>query len=150
MAPSFDIHDVLIVGGSFAGLSAALTLYRALHTCVIFDHHEPRNRYSTPIHLVPTWENQDPKTFFETSKAELQVANLCRFSDSKVERVRRLENGLFEALDAGGRVWLGRKVLFSTGVEEIFPNISGYEENYPSRMFVVLSYSCRSLSSHTS
>ena len=138
-APDSDIADVLIVGGSYAGLSAALTFYRALHTAIVFDHRRPRNSYDSPIHLVPTWENQDPKSYFRASRAELQLANLSRFCDSQVERVTRLENGLFEALDATGSVCLGRKVLLSSGVEKTIPNIDGYRDNYPARMLVPLS-----------
>ncbi|KAG6988938.1 hypothetical protein G7Y79_00067g095530 [Physcia stellaris] len=131
MASDSEIYDVLIVGGSYAGLSAALTLYRGLHTSIIFDHCQPRNSYSSPIHLVPTWDNQDSKTFYETAKAELQVADLCRYSNSKIEHARRLESGLFEVSDAAGGVWLGRKVLFSTGVNEIFPKYSLSLSRYP-------------------
>ncbi|KAI0508616.1 hypothetical protein F5B22DRAFT_620496, partial [Xylaria bambusicola] len=47
--------DVLIIGGSHAGLSAALTLYRALYTSIIFDTQEPCNDRCTPTRLTPTW-----------------------------------------------------------------------------------------------
>lgn len=136
MAPISPITDVLIVGGSHAGLSAALTLYRALHTSVIFDTNRPRNWYSSPVRLTPTWENQDPEIFREACRAELRESGLSQFVDRGIDRVEKLDNGLFQAIDAKGKLWLGRKLLLATGMEDVFPNLDGYEENYPKRMLV--------------
>lgn len=72
------ITDVLIVGGSHAGLSAALTLYRALHTALIFDSRTPRNWYPSPTHLMSTWENRSLEECREASKAGLQKSRRKR------------------------------------------------------------------------
>ena len=56
--------------------------------------------------------------------------------DTTVESVSKLDNGLFEAVDIGARCWIGRKVLLAMGVEERFPDLDGYEENYPQNMSV--------------
>ena len=136
MAPFSSFNDALIVGGGHAGLSAALTLYRALHTSVIFDAHRPRNWQSSPVRLTPTWENQDPEKFREAARAELRESGLCRFVDTGVDRVEKLDNGIFQAVDTSGEIWLGRKLLFATGMEDVFPALDGYEENYPTRMCV--------------
>ena len=42
-----DSIDVIIIGGSFAGLSAALYLARARRSVLVLDSREPRNRYSS-------------------------------------------------------------------------------------------------------
>lgn len=133
---SASVTDVLIIGGSHAGLSAALTLYRALHTSVIFDTHKPRNWYSSPVRLTPTWDNQDPEKLREASREELRGSKLCHFVDAAVQRVKKLDNGLFQAIDAHSELWLGRKLLLAIGVEDDFPNLPGYKENYPARMCV--------------
>lgn len=108
MMPDSITNDVLIVGGGHAGLSAALTLYRALHTSVIFDTHRPRNWYSSPVRLMPIWEHQDPESFRETSRAELRESGLSRFVDAGIERVGKLDNGLFQIVDINGGLRLGR------------------------------------------
>lgn len=136
MALPSDLTDVLVVGGSHAGLSAALTLYRALHTSIIFDEHKPRNWYSAPVHLTPTWEHQDPEKLREACRMELRQSGLCRFIDATVQRAERLSNGLFRLTDANGELWHGKKVLLTTGVRDIFPDLDGYKENYPRRMLV--------------
>ncbi len=52
--------EILIVGSSHAGLSAALTLARHQIDVLILDSNAPRNKWKTPTHVVPTWENRNP------------------------------------------------------------------------------------------
>ncbi|KAI1439022.1 FAD/NAD(P)-binding domain-containing protein [Xylaria sp. CBS 124048] len=128
---SSSIVDVLIVGGSHAGLSAALTLYRALHTSIIFDTDKPRNAYATPVRLVSTWEGRAPDDMKEAARRELLAAGLTTFVDADVMQIERKAGGsLFEATDGEGRKWLGRKVILSYGAQDVFPAIPGYEDVY--------------------
>ncbi|KAF2122849.1 hypothetical protein BDV96DRAFT_482261 [Lophiotrema nucula] len=129
------ITDVLIVGGSHAGLSAALTLYRALHTSVIFDSHKPRSNYNTPIRLTPTWEHQDPETFKQAARKELRNAGFTEFVDAEVVHVEKTEDGLFRATDSSGAKHVGRKLLLATGSKDIFPLIPGYDGLYARGIF---------------
>lgn len=40
----------------------------------------------------------------------------------------RNEEGGFEAKDAGGEVWVGRRLVLAMGVRDVFPGIEGYAE----------------------
>lgn len=122
--------DVLIIGGSHAGLSAALTLYRALHSCIIFDSGTPRNALSTPTHLTSSWENEDPQKLREKSKAELVESGLVQFVSTTVKSAKKNLDGTFEVIDEKNVTWRGRKLLFASGVLETHPDIEGYTENY--------------------
>ncbi|KAI1820258.1 FAD/NAD(P)-binding domain-containing protein [Xylaria intraflava] len=124
------VANVLIVGGSHAGLSAALTLYRALHTSVIFDTREPRNHYSTPVRLTSTWENKPPEEMRDACRKELLEAGFTKFVDSRVKTIRKTAEGLFELTDDKGSKWLGHKVLLSYGARDVFPAIPGYSDVY--------------------
>ncbi|RMZ66209.1 thioredoxin reductase [Pyrenophora seminiperda CCB06] len=137
MAISKDpVVDVLIIGGSHAGLSAALTLYRALHTSIIFDSKKPRNDYPTLVRLTPTWENKTPEEMREASRKELQSTGFTTFVDSEVTSLERIQDELFQATDTNGAIWLGRKVLFATGAQDVFPDITGYADLYAKSMYV--------------
>ena len=48
--------DVVIIGGGFAGTSAAITLARANRSVVLVDSHQPRNRFSEHSHGVLGFE----------------------------------------------------------------------------------------------
>lgn len=139
--PELDIQtsgvaDVLIIGGSHAGLSAALTLARQQIDFIIFDSNEPRNKWKTPTHIVPTWEGRSPDDIRDASRKELRRTGLARFVQTRVETIKPLEGNqtLFEVGDVEGRTWRGRKLLLAMGVEFAFPDIKGYEVNFPDQM----------------
>lgn len=130
------VTDVLIIGGSHAGLSAALTLYRALHTAVVFDCNKPRNDYSTPVRLTPTWENQSTDKLRDTARQELLSAGLTTFVDAAVQTVEQRPDGLFKLVDERDHTWVGRKVLLAIGARDVFPDLPGYPELFTQGMYV--------------
>ena len=100
MALPSTIVGTLIIGGSHAGLFAALTLYRALYNTLIFDDHKPRNWQNSLLHITPTREHQNPEALRESSRVELLDSGLCRFLDASIRLVARLVNKLFQATNS--------------------------------------------------
>ena len=49
-AASPDRYDVVVAGGSWAGLSAAMQLVRARRRVLVLDTGEPRNRFAHHSH----------------------------------------------------------------------------------------------------
>jgi thioredoxin reductase len=123
------IHDVLIIGGGPAGLSTALGLARQLYSAVIFDSGVYRNDRAKYMHNVPTWDHRLPEEYREAGRRDLLTRyNTIRIENVTIEEVRRTEAGLFEATDAAGHVWEGRKLVLATGVRDIAPEIEGYAD----------------------
>lgn len=52
--------DVIIVGGSYAGLSAAMSLGRALRKVLIVDAGKPANRFTPHSHNFITHDGKPP------------------------------------------------------------------------------------------
>ncbi|KAL9084054.1 MAG: hypothetical protein Q9165_008255 [Trypethelium subeluteriae] len=125
--------DVLIVGGGHAGLSAALTLYRQLHTVLIFDRGSPRNAWPLPTHIVTGWEGRQAAKLREESRRELEETGLVTILKSGARAVERTKHD-FEVEDDEGKRWKGRKLLIAVGKRNVFPEIAGYTDNYPERM----------------
>lgn len=140
------VHDALIVGGGHAGLSAALTLYRAQLKTVVFDTGRPRNRWNTPVRLMPTWESTTPQEQIEASRKELAKTGFVRFVDAAIVTISKVEAGgdddgktnstCFRAVDGTGQPWLGRKLLLAVGSSNVFPSMDGYESNFAKHMYV--------------
>ena len=63
--------DVIIVGGSFAGLSAGLYLARARRNVLVLDSGEPRNRYSSHSHGVFALDGQPGSELLEVGRSQL-------------------------------------------------------------------------------
>jgi thioredoxin reductase len=101
------------------GLTAALTLARQLHTAIVLDSQSYRNEATRHMQNVLTWDHEDPK-----ATQTIQVA------DVEVRSVRKNEEGLFEATDAGSRTWFGKKLTLATGVVDVYPEIDGYAERW--------------------
>jgi thioredoxin reductase len=45
-------YDAIVIGGSFAGLSAAMQLARARRSVLVVDAGKPRNRFSAHAHAL--------------------------------------------------------------------------------------------------
>jgi gliotoxin/aspirochlorine biosynthesis thioredoxin reductase len=82
-----------------------------------------------PTYTSPTWDHRDSKDFRAVSRKDLLARyNTTQFQDVKVDSIARTDAGLFKAIDATNKKWLGRKILLTTGVRDIYPDIEGYDE----------------------
>ncbi|KAI1421999.1 thioredoxin reductase glit [Xylaria sp. FL1777] len=126
--PESLVFEVLIIGGSFSGLSAAVTLARQLHTVAIFDSGSYRNARSKHIHVMPTWDHKDPEEFRAAARLDLERYDTIQLHRVEIMKISKNADGLFEATDHNDRQWLGRKVILASGVQENYPDVRGYEE----------------------
>ncbi|KAJ0419610.1 hypothetical protein BJY00DRAFT_302020 [Aspergillus carlsbadensis] len=130
--------DALIIGAGPAGLSVATGLARQLHTAVVFDSGVYRNARATHMHNVLGWDHVNPAELRAKGKADLLARySTVQFQNETVESVRRLktERSLFEAVDAKGNKWYGRKVVLATGVKDVMLDIEGFEECWGTNIF---------------
>lgn len=126
--------DVLVIGGGPAGLTAATTLVRQLHTVVVFDSGSYRNHMTKHMHNVPTWDHKDPAEFRAIARKDLLTNyKTCTFEDTEIKSLKEVPGG-FEAEDSNGKTWTGKKVILATGVADDFPNIEGYAECWGKKM----------------
>ncbi|KAI1823901.1 hypothetical protein F4861DRAFT_531270 [Xylaria intraflava] len=127
-------YDVIIIGGSHGGLSAALTLYRHLYRVLILDAGKPRNEWSQPTHIVSGWEGRQAEDLRGVIRADLSNTGLVDFEHDTAIAVTRV-NARFEIATEGGKSFTGDKLLIAVGKKNVFPDIPGYMENYPERIF---------------
>ncbi|POR35291.1 Thioredoxin reductase [Tolypocladium paradoxum] len=122
-------RDVLIIGGGPGGLAVATGLARQLYTAVVFDSGVYRNARTKHMHNVPTWDHRDPADFRAKARSDILARyNTIQFEEAVVEAVRRTDGGRFEATDANGATWTGKKLVLASGVRDIYPDIPGYDQ----------------------
>ncbi|KAJ8133435.1 hypothetical protein O1611_g181 [Lasiodiplodia mahajangana] len=128
--------DVAVIGGGPAGLTAAATLARQLHTAVVFDSKSYRNAKASSMHMVPGWENKNPQEFRSTTKSDIQSNySSIQFADVAVTKIEKKSDAHFIVSDATGKEWNFRKIILAVGTSDTFPDIEGYAELWTKRIF---------------
>jgi choline dehydrogenase-like flavoprotein len=83
------IYDVIIIGGSYAGLSAALQLSRARRKVLIIDQGLRRNRFASHSHGVITQDGVDPAVIAAEARAQVMEYNTVEWVSGRADAVRR-------------------------------------------------------------
>jgi len=123
-------HDALIVGGSFAGLSAAMQLARARKKVCVVDAGAPRNRFAAASHGFLGQDGTPPLKMIADARAKLLAYPNVTFIHGKVVGAHADAAGGFAAsLEAGEQVSAARLVL-AFGVQDGFPEIDGVRERW--------------------
>jgi len=118
-------HDVAIIGGGPAGLSAALVLGRARRRVVVIDDGEPRNARAGHMQGFLSRDGTPPTKLLQAGRGEIR-----RYGVELVEeRVVEAHAGFALQL-AGGRTVHARQVLLATGAADDLPDIPGARERW--------------------
>lgn len=121
------IYDVIIVGGSYAGLQAATTLGRALRKVLVIDSGKPCNHQTPHSHNFLTQDRKAPAQITATAKMQLaRYTTVSIIQDKAVNAVKQDE--VFKISTIFGKEFTGRKVLFSTGLKDLMPDVKGFAE----------------------
>lgn len=119
--------DVIIIGGSYSGLSAAMALGRALRKVLIIDSEKPCNRQTPYSHNFLTQDGKTPKEIATLAKQQVSMYDSVEFFKSLVIKSTKTENG-FEVQTSSGDIFTASKLIFATGIKDKMPNIKGFSE----------------------
>jgi thioredoxin reductase len=126
--------DVIIVGGSSAGLSAALVLGRSRRNVVVFDDGQPCNRFSHASHGFLTRDGIAPSELLQIAREQLRPYTTIEVRPETVSRIAPIDGG-FSVETASGDSVTARKVLLATGIKDILPPVTGMEQFWGSSIF---------------
>lgn len=70
--------DAIVVGGSFAGLSAALYIARARRSVVVVDAGSPRNRFAAESHGFFTHDGSAPAAMLAAARSQVAAYPTAR------------------------------------------------------------------------
>jgi thioredoxin reductase/SAM-dependent methyltransferase len=116
--------DVAVIGGSAAGLAAALQLSRQRRSVIVVDASEPRNAPAAHMHGYLGFEGRAPSELIGVGSDEVRSygGEVCA---GRVLDVTRDRDGRFRVHLTGGHSIVARRVLAATGVVDELPNIDG-------------------------
>lgn len=120
-------YDVIIIGGSYAGLSAAMSLGRSLRSVLIIDSSLPCNRQTPHSHNFITQDGQTPAAIATKAREQVQAYNTVQFINGTAINTTKNENG-FVVTAADGQQFESKKLVLATGIKDIMPGIKGFAE----------------------
>ena len=113
-------YDVIIIGGSFAGLSAAMQLARARRRILLVDAGRPRNRFAHASHGFLGQDGVAPADIMREGLRQLSAYPSVDFFHGGAETARADDGGFRTGLSDGCDV-LGRRLILTTGVTDELP-----------------------------
>ncbi|MDR0264125.1 MAG: NAD(P)/FAD-dependent oxidoreductase [Sphingobacterium sp.] len=118
-------YEVIIIGGSYAGLSAAMALGRSLRSVLIIDSGLPCNRQTPYSHNFITHDGEKPQIIAKKAKEEVLNYPSVKFQKGMAVSGKKTAGG-FEITTENGEIFKGEKLIFATGVEDTMPGIQGF------------------------
>jgi len=120
-------YEVIIIGGSYAGLSAAMSLGRSLRKVLIIDSGEPCNRFTPHSHNFITQDGETPAAIAAKAKEQVLKYPSVQFLNDRVTDAKQVDDG-FIVSTQNSRTFTAKKILLTTGIIDIMPDIGGFAE----------------------
>ena len=119
--------EVIIIGGSYAGLSAAMALGRSLRRVLIIDGGLPCNRQTPHAHNFITHDGEKPREIAKTAKGEvLKYETVSFLEDTAIAGEKAGDR--FTIVTRSGKVFHAKNLIFATGIKDTMPDIKGFAE----------------------
>jgi thioredoxin reductase len=128
------MHDVIVVGGSFAGISAALQLARARRRLLVIDAGQRRNRFASHSHGFLGQDGRDPAVIAATARAELLAYPTVTWLEGAATEATATPAGTF-AVTVSGTRHEAKRIVLAGGVVDELPAIPGVEERWGRTVF---------------
>ena len=119
--------EVIIIGGSYSGLSAAMALGRSLRHVLVIDSGLPCNRQTPHSHNFLTQDGETPAAISAKAKLQVEQYKTVQFYNEHAVEAVKTETG-FKITTESDKVFTSKKILFATGVEDLLPEIKGLAE----------------------
>ncbi|MCF3947656.1 NAD(P)/FAD-dependent oxidoreductase [Acidiphilium sp. AL] len=124
-------HDAIIIGGSFAGLSAAMYIARARRSVCVIDTGSPRNRFAAHSHGFFAQDGSAPGTMLATARSQVAAYPTTTFVGGEAISAAKTPDGFSVELAAGHKLESSRLVL-AFGIRDELPAIPGLAERWGS------------------
>jgi len=128
------MHDVIVVGGSYAGMAAALQLLRARRDVKVIDAGQRRNRFADYSHGFLGQDGVSAAAIASNARRQLEAYPTLTWVDGRAITVSG-ERDNFAVTTADGQQHQGRRLLFATGLSDRLPQIPGLAERWGKAVF---------------
>lgn len=134
--------DFAIIGGSYAGLSAALQLARARRQVLVVDAGQRRNRFVDAAggtsHGFLTQDGRAPAAIAAQAREQLMRYATVQWLEGQADDARIAADGRFEFSVGSGadtRLVSARRLVLALGVRDELPTVPGLAERWGRSIF---------------
>lgn len=121
------MDHVLVIGGSFAGLTAALQLVRTGRTVTVLDTRLPRNRFAHAAQGVLGLDGVNPWEIRRRGEANLLAYPTATIVEAKAVSARVIDGG-FAVTDAAGIDRQAQRLILAYGQTDTMLDLPGFAE----------------------
>src|ERR1043166_6619119 len=122
-------YDVVIVGGSFAGLAAALQLGRARRKVTVLDTGLPRNRFAGHSHGLLGHDHKPPLEILAEARQQLARYPTIRLVKGRADSTSGATDDCSVLAGDGESLW-ARAQSLSYGFADQIPDVPGFAESW--------------------
>lgn len=123
------MDDVIIIGGSFAGLAAALQLGRARRKVTVLDTGLPRNRFASHSHGLLGHDHKSPFEILAEAHQQLARYPTIKLVNARANSISGTIDNFFVHTE-DGESFGARRLILSYGVTDQMPDILGFAEGW--------------------
>ena len=122
-------YEVIVIGGSFAGLSAALQLARSRRRVLVLDSGKPRNRFAQFSHGLFGHDGYPPSAILANARSQLLSYGTVSFAEDLAIHAGKAGEE-YAVTSAGGTVHTASRLILATGVSDDLSTIPGLQERW--------------------
>jgi len=119
------LFDVIIIGGSYAGLSAAMSLGRSLRKVLVIDSGKPCNRQTPHSHNFLTQDGKTPLEIATLARQQVEQYDTVEFYNDVAVKGKKIDKG-YHITTLGGEEFTSKKLILASGIKDQMPDIPGF------------------------
>lgn len=128
------MHDVAVIGGGPAGLTAATWLGRYRRNAIVFDSGEYRNRWVDNAHGYLGFDPMVPGELRARAREQLSQYRTVSVRNERVTAIAARDDGTFR-VETADVTSPARRIILATGVSDAFPKVAGFFDHYGADVF---------------
>lgn len=126
--------EVAVIGGSYAGMAAALQLARARRSVVVIDAGQRRNRFAKESYGFLTHDGSSPDHIAQVAREQLSAYPTVTWREDMVESASG-SIGEFNVRTQSGSEVNARLLVLASGVVDHLPEIEGLQDRWGGSVF---------------
>jgi thioredoxin reductase len=125
--------DVIVIGGSYAGMAAALQLARGRRQVMVIDAGIRRNRFAEKSHGLLGHDGQSPAEIARAAKAQLLAYPNLTWREGLASAAEKAGDTFSVTID--NQTFTAKRLILATGVNDQLPAIPGLQERWGKSVF---------------